>query len=94
MNKSEVYSWRVHPELKARLEDRARSEGTNLARLLERITREWLASAPDDLDDEEEQRQIHRAAAKCIGKLHGGDPLRAQEAGKRVREKLRQRYGA
>jgi hypothetical protein len=42
IRKSEVYSWRLAPDLKAELEQRAREEGIGLAALLERISREWL----------------------------------------------------
>lgn len=93
MNKSEVYSWRVDPELKAKLEEAARDEHTSLAQLLEKLAREWLARARHQGDDGEEQRRLHEEAARYIGKMHGKDPLRAQEASKRVREKLKKKYG-
>ncbi len=93
MNKSEVYSWRVGPELKAKLEEAARDEHTSLAQLLEKIAREWLARDRREGDDGEEQQRLHQEAARYIGKMHGRDPLRAQEASKRVREKLKKQYG-
>ena len=93
MNKTEVYSWRVSPELKVGLEDAARSEGTSVARLLDRIVTEWLAGFRDEENDDEEQRRIHAAAAKCFGKLRGGDPHLAEQASSRVRERLEEKYG-
>ena len=87
--KTEVYSWRVDPELKAGLEEAARGEGTSMARLLERIVNEWLQRSRHESDDGAEQRRLHAAAARAIGKIHGGDPRRSREASERVRAKLR-----
>ncbi len=94
MNKTEVYSWRISSELKARLEEAARAESTSVARLLEQIVTEWLGRTGSAADDEEEQRRLHAESAKHIGKIRGGDPPRAQEASRRVREKLNKSYGA
>ena len=94
MSKSEVYSWRVGPELKAKLEEAARDEQTSLAQLLEKIAREWLARARRQGDDQEEQRRLQTQATQYIGKMHGRDPQRSQEASQRVREKLKKEYGA
>ena len=52
MTKSEVYSWRVSPDLKMQLEVAARDEKTSVGTLLERIAREWLDE--HRLNDEEE----------------------------------------
>jgi len=94
MSKTEVYSWRISPELKARLEEAARAESTSVARLLEQIVTEWVGRTDSAADDEEQQRRLHAEAAKHIGKIRGGDPLRAQEASQRVRERLNKNYGA
>jgi predicted transcriptional regulator len=91
MKKSEVYSWRVSPELKSALEESARGEQSSVAELLERIVRDWLLRTRKD--DEEVQERLHEAAAKCFGKLQGGDPHLAEEASARVRETLEGRYG-
>jgi len=93
MNKSEVYSWRVSPELKAKLEEAARGEHASLAQFLEKIAREWLACAPRKGDDEEEQRRLQEQAVRYIGKMRGSDPSRAEETSQRVREKLKKKYG-
>ena len=94
MNKSEVYSWRMSPELKAKLEEAARDEQTSLAQLLEKIAREWLTLARPNGDDEQEQQRLQEQAASYIGKMQGRDPQRAQEASQRVREKLKKKYGS
>lgn len=84
MSKTEVYSWRVSPELKERLEDAARAEDMSLAGLLEQISLEWLEDHAQV--DEEEQRRLHEAAQACFGMLVGGDRLMAEQASQRVNE--------
>jgi len=91
--KSEVYSWRLSPELKADLEHAAREERVSVSRLLERIAREWLKARPSAVDDEAEQERLRAIAMRYVGTIQGGDPDRAAEAGKRVRELLARKYG-
>jgi hypothetical protein len=83
VRKSEVYSWRLAPELKARLEQRAREEGIGLAALLERISREWLrANRASRSADEREQARIKAAAMRAIGSIRG--MTRTLRAGERA----------
>jgi len=92
IRKSEVYSWRLTPGLKAELEERAREEGVGLATLLERISRDWLrAKAAASSEDEREQARIKAAAMRAIGTLRSGDPELAEKARERVQERLRAR---
>jgi hypothetical protein len=91
--KDEVYSWRLSRELKDHLEEAARREGLSLARLLERIARDWLQHRSAAADDEAEQERLHAIAMQFAGTIQGGDPDRAAEAGKRVRELLGRKYG-
>jgi hypothetical protein len=42
MSKSEVYSWRLDPDLKRRLEGAAHAEKTSLSELLGLMARDWL----------------------------------------------------
>jgi len=86
--KSEVYSWRLSPDLKADLEHVARQERVSVSRLLERIAREWLKARPSADDDEAEQERIRASAMRFIGKLHSGDPDRSAMVSQRVRERL------
>jgi len=92
--KTDVYSWRLDSELKTSLEDAARSRGSSLARLLDEIARDWLGSEIRDEDDEGAQRRLHAKARKAFGTLERGDQHLAEQAGPRVREKLRQRHAA
>ena len=88
MIKDRIYSWRLSRSLKEALEDAARVENTSVACLLDRIAGEWLARGSAGGDDEAIQRRLHEAAAPFIGSIRGGDPNRAQEAGRRVRAGL------
>jgi hypothetical protein len=92
--KGEVYSWRLSRELKEDLEQAARRERVTLARLLERISRDWLkARASAAEDDEAEQERIRARAMRFVGSIQGGDPDRAAKARERVREVLARKYG-
>ena len=89
LRKSEVYSWRVTPDLKSQLERRAREEGITLAALLERISRDWLrAKAAASGEEEREQARIKAAAMAAIGGLRSGDPELAERARERLQERL------
>ena len=87
--RSEVYSWRLSPDLKSDLEDAARREGISLARLLERISRDWLkARASAAENDEAEQERLRAVAMQFVGTIRGGDPDRSAMVSQRVRERL------
>ena len=91
MSNSEVYSWRVSPELKSALEKAARSEQTTVSRLLERIVVAWLEQAESSGDQQSVQRHLHQTAARTLGKIHGRDPRRAERTRDLVRKRLTQR---
>ena len=74
--KTEVYSWRVSPDLKMGLEREARRRKMPVSAVLDLAAREWLQNRGIKGDDEETQRQLHRAASKCLGAFAGGDPGR------------------
>ena len=80
MQKSEVYSWRVSPALKAALEERARRERQSVGALLDRIATEWLAVRGDDETDERIQRKLRTRAMKVFGALSSGEHRRAETA--------------
>jgi hypothetical protein len=92
--KTEVYSWRLDPDLKSALEHAARSRGSSVAGLLEEIVGSWLEREIETADDDEAQRRLHAAARRAFGTLEHGDPHLAEEAGQRVRRKLRERHAA
>lgn len=89
MRKSEVYSWRVEPDVKSALEDAARSERTSVGRLLDRIVREWLLQRKDStLHEETEQLRIREEAARYVGSVAlGCGPYSAERVRQRIRRK-------
>jgi|SRR5690242_7190763 hypothetical protein len=88
--KTEVYSWRLSAHHKAELEGEARREGSSLARLLERITAEWLQNRRKSRnDDEAEQTRMRRRVMATVGSLRGGDSTRSQRASELVTEIIR-----
>ena len=84
MERTEVYSWRLDPELKSALEAAARAQATTVSRLLDRIASEWISREADSRDAVEEQRRIRARAMRYVGSIHGKDPRRAGEASQRV----------
>ncbi len=87
--KTDVYSWRLTPDMKDALEEEARRAGQSLAELLERMAREWLeARRSRDAEDEAGQERLRSAASRTFGTLHGGNRRRSTEARSLVRERL------
>ncbi len=92
MAKTEVYSWRVSRDLKLSLEEMARQRRVSVGKLLEQITEEWI-EASEGPERELEQERLRAAAGPFIGSLSGGDPRRAEQARRRIRERLGRRHG-
>jgi hypothetical protein len=88
MSKTEVYSWRLDPDLKQRLEAEARAEKMSVGALLDRIVREWFGRGPRDEDDDALQRRLHEEAEKWIGSINSGDPYGSERVKERVRAKI------
>jgi hypothetical protein len=88
MSKTEVYSWRLDPDLKQRLEAAARADKTSLGTLLDRIARDWLGRHGSDENDEALQRRLHEEAEKWIGSINSGDPYGSERVKERVRAKI------
>ncbi len=89
MAKTEVYSWRLSPDLKNALEEAARRDRESLAGLLERIALEWLdRSRFGDGQDIAVQKALHGAAARTFGTIAGGDPRRSESVRRAVRARL------
>lgn len=92
--KTEVYSWRVSPSLKAKLEEVARQERVSVAALLERIVRAWLDEhAANTPEGKAEQERLRAEAMRFAGILEGDDPHRAEKVSEKVREVLSRKYG-
>ena len=88
MRKSEVYSWRVAPEVKAALEHEARREGQSVGSLLERIATEWLIARRRSSGAAEQQVRLHTAASRTFGTIAGGDRDRSSAVRAAIRRRL------
>ena len=89
MNKTEVYSWRLRPDLKQRLEAASKARNTSMSALLDLVATAWLRDNAALDDDARRQQQIRDAAMTCFGSIGGGDPDRARQVRDRVRATLR-----
>ena len=90
--KTEVYSWRVDPHLKARLDQEAKRRNVSVASLLTSATEEYLAKTETEETYEQRQARLRAALSPFIGAIQGGDPDRSQNVSKRMRAGLRQRH--
>lgn len=89
MNKTEVYSWRLDPDLKQRLERAARAEKVSIGGLLDRIARDWLGRHRLEEDEEALQRRLHAEAMKWVGSVRLGEgPYTRERVRARVRARL------
>jgi predicted transcriptional regulator len=90
--KSEVYTWRVSPEVKASLEEAARKTNRSVARLLDEFVAERLdAIGQRDEAEMDNQRRLHARAARFAGRFSGTDPRRSERTKARVRARLTER---
>src|SRR2546427_3159180 len=93
--KTEVYTWRVSPALKAGLEEAARNERRSVADLLDEIVGEHLEGARRRRGSEpERQRRLHQRAALFAGRISRSDPRRAERSRDLIRARLRRAAGA
>lgn len=90
MAKTEVYSWRLSPRLKMRLEEAARARETSVAKLVDELVRKGLDEMPGARSPDE-QRRLHAEVEPLIGCLDGEDlSTRVRET---VRERVARRHG-
>ena len=90
--KTEVYTWRLSSDLKARLEREARRRKTSVSAVLEEAANTCLERIEMDESDEE-QRRLHEETGKYLGTIKGTDPRRSENVRSAVRTKLNRRYG-
>ena len=87
--KTEVYSWRVSPTTKSRLQEAARRERQTMAEFLDGIVAEHLdAHEQEHAVDADRQRDLHAQAVKFAGRLSGADPGRSANVRALVRARL------
>ena len=91
--KTEVYTWRVSPELKTRLEREARRRKISVSAALNAAECEWLQKSAAERDGDEEQRRLQLGASKWVGTLASGNAKRSESATSAVRNRLRRKHG-
>jgi hypothetical protein len=91
--KSEVYSWRVSTDLKTGLEREARRRKISVSAALDLAARDWLERGGAEVDGDEEQARLQKAASKCFGVLASGNADRSENVRQAVRQRLRRRNG-
>jgi len=91
--KTEVYSWRVSPDIKTGLEREARRRKISLSAALDLAAREWLVKTSMANEDEEGQYRLKKAASRWFGALASGDAQRSEKVSQTVRERLRRGNG-
>ncbi|HSR54257.1 MAG TPA: hypothetical protein VLV83_25815 [Acidobacteriota bacterium] len=94
MAKSEVYSWRMEPELKMALEEEARKDGVSLSVLLDQIAEEWLMERVEGGDAHDSQEAIRERVRAVVGTFRSGDPHFSQNVSQKVGEMLRKELEA
>ncbi len=91
--KSEVYSWRVSTDLKTGLEREAKRRKISVSAALDLAARNWLDKRGADIEGDEEQLRLQKAASKCFGVLASANRRRSENARQTVRQRLRRRNG-
>ena len=70
--KTEVYTWRVSAAMKASLEEAARVTNRSVAKLLDEIVAERLATGEAGEAELDHQRRLHLRAARFAGRFTAG----------------------
>ena len=91
--KTEVYSWRVSPDIKTGLEREARRRKMSVSAALDLAAREWLLKMSMANEDDEGQYRLKKAASRWLGALASGDAQRSEKVSQTVRQRLRRGYG-
>ena len=91
--KTEVYSWRVSPDIKTGLEREARRRKISLSAAIDLAAREWLVKTSMANEDEEGQYRLKKAASRWFGALASGDAQRSEKVSQTVRQRLRRGNG-
>jgi hypothetical protein len=93
MAKSEVYSWRLDPEMKMALDLQARMQGTTLSEVLNSLAKRWLEEQKvQNADSEAEQVRLRGVAAKYVGSISGGDPYASEKVREIVRKRIKEKH--
>jgi hypothetical protein len=92
MAKTEVYSWRISPRLKSKLEEAAQAEKKSVSVLLEEIAEGWLERSEERGQDDEAQERLRAAAMRFVGAIQSGQSQRAENARPELRSRIARRH--
>jgi len=90
--KNEVYSWRVSTDLKTGLEREAHRRKLSLSAVLDLAARDWLNKGGAEIEGDEEQLRLRKAASKCFGAVASGNAHRSENSRQAVRQRLRRHH--
>lgn len=92
--KTEVYTWRLSPATKSRLEDAARTQRRSVAQLLDELVTGDLDRAGRVAGDEvQRQQRLHLRVRPFLGCLSGRHARRSERVRALVRARLKKRRG-
>lgn len=87
--KTEVYSWRLSAELKAEIEDQARSESKSMSALLEELASEGLRARRRSGSGQATARAaLLKRVLPAVGTIHSGDPNLGSKVSQTVRARI------
>ena len=87
--KTEVYGWRLSPELKAEIEEQARSESKSMSAFLEELTSDGLrARRQGRANDAAERAALLKRVLPTVGTIRSGDPNLASQVSETVRARV------
>ena len=91
--KTEVYTWRVSPAMKAGLEEAARDTHRSVAQVLDEIVAAHLGGTGRASQSEaDHQRRLHLRAARFLGCVASGAARRSERARDLVQARLKRRH--
>jgi hypothetical protein len=65
----------------------------SLSAVLDLAARDWLSKVGSDIEDDDAQLHLRKAALECFGAFAGGSRPRSENVRGSVRERLRRHYG-
>jgi hypothetical protein len=87
--KTEVYSWRLSADLKAEIEDQARSESKSMSALLEELTSDGLRVRRRGNSGQATARAaLLKRVLPTVGTIRSGDPYLASKVNQTVRGRI------
>lgn len=91
--KTEVYSWRLSAELKADLEEQARSESKPMSALLQELASDGLRARRNGRsNDANERAALLKRVMRTVGTIRSADPNLASKVKETVRARIARQH--